>query len=195
MVKRAPEDGQSSWLGYIFSPKVLIGGVLGFAATHAWDYSKELRDASNKELSEARQAVQKYAIPTPKNLEQTLAAIEALEKVASLHLDPKAQDMLNRQLADLGRLRDTQRAEAEARRQADAATAKAQLEAEKAARAHKAAQEAASAKAKAEASAEAARQQEAARAAAAAARAAEEQRARQAARAALTQRWYDRAPK
>ena len=194
----ATENGPKprySWLAYLLTPQVLLGGVLGWGASHLWDYGKELRDKSSKEVSEVRDSIQKYVIPAPKTVATTQEAIDALEKVLALHEDTKAQDLLNRQMADLARLRDKQRAAEESRQLAAEAQAAARAQAEKAEQAKKDAEAEASAKAKAAAEAEAARQLEVSRVAAAAAKAAQDREALQAARAERAQWWFDRAPK
>ena len=90
-----------SWLTYVLSPQVLLGGVLMWVATTGWDYYKENRSETGKALTEVRAAMGSFIIPPPRTIASAATSITALERISDVHKNPEAKDLVNRQIAHL----------------------------------------------------------------------------------------------
>jgi len=190
----APVKRKTRWLAYVFSPQVLLGGVLAWFAATAWDYYKENRSQTAEVLKEVRGAMAPHIIPTPQSLDAATKAIEALKRIADLHENQRAKDLVNTQIAHLYWVRDgLERTEQKEREAAEKLRLK-----EEAIRKETEAQRALAEsedRRRAQREEELRKQQEAVAAAKALADAAARQAAIERADAARAQRAFDRAPK
>jgi hypothetical protein len=193
-IEATEPEKQKGWLAYVFSPQVLLGGVLAWAASTGWDYFKETRSETAKALAEVRTSMGPHIIPQPATIDATTKSIEALKRLSELHENERAKGLVNTQIAHLYWVRDDLRRAEQQEREANEKRRVSEEQAQKVEQAKKALAEA-EAKAQAESAAELRRQEAVAVAAKQAADASAQRALADRIEARLAQRAFDRAPK
>lgn len=110
-------------LAYLFSPQVLLGGIIAFVLTQSVDfYKKHLSDA-HEEFVSARDAVIKDITPYPADPGETTKVIGTVSALSTLYASKEARDLIDVAVKELTNARVLQFAAARKQLEADAAQA------------------------------------------------------------------------